>query len=92
MLYSLNVSNYIGNAILEIYWGKILPQCKTMTVNDVADIKTALNDTLINCWVKTGNEIFEAKQMVMHQSFVTTAPPPTGKGGDYDFSAFSALL
>ena len=28
----------------------------------------------------------------MHQSFVTTAPPPTGKGGDYDFSAFSALL
>ena len=28
----------------------------------------------------------------VHQSFVTTAPPPTGKGGDYDFSAFSALL
>ena len=26
----------------------------------------------------------------MQQSFVTTAPPPTGK--DYDFSAFSALL
>ena len=25
----------------------------------------------------------------MHQSFVTTAPPPMGKGGDYDFSAFS---
>ena len=29
---------------------------------------------------------------VMHQSFVTTATPTTGKGGDYDFSAFSALL
>ena len=28
----------------------------------------------------------------MYQSFVTTAPPPTGNGGDYDFSAFSALL
>ena len=28
----------------------------------------------------------------MHQSFVTTAPPPTGKGWDYGFSAFSALL
>ena len=24
---------------------------------------------------------------IMHQSFVTTAPSPTGKGGDYDFSA-----
>ena len=23
---------------------------------------------------------------VMHQSLVNTAPPPTGKGGDYDFS------
>ena len=23
---------------------------------------------------------------VMHQSFVTTAPPPMGKGGNYDFS------
>ena len=22
---------------------------------------------------------------IIHQSFVTTAPPPTGKGGDYDF-------
>ena len=30
--------------------------------------------------------------VVMHQSFVTTAPPPTGKGGDCDLSAFSALL
>ena len=30
--------------------------------------------------------------VMMHQSFVTTAPPPMGKGGDYDFSAFSALL
>ena len=29
---------------------------------------------------------------IMHQSFVTTATPPTGKGGHYDFSAFSALL
>ena len=28
----------------------------------------------------------------MHQSFVTIAPQPTGKGGDYDFSAFNALL
>ena len=27
---------------------------------------------------------------VMHQSFVTTAHPPTGEGRDYDFSAFSA--
>ena len=26
----------------------------------------------------------------MHQSFLTTALPPTGKGGDYDFSAFSS--
>ena len=30
--------------------------------------------------------------ILMHQSFVTTAPPPTGKGKDYYFSAFSALL
>ena len=29
---------------------------------------------------------------IMHQSIATTAPPPTGKGGDYDFSAFSDLL
>ena len=29
---------------------------------------------------------------LMHQSFVTTAPPPTGKGGDYDFSVFNALV
>ena len=28
----------------------------------------------------------------MHQSFVTMAPPPMGKGGDYDFSVFNALL
>ena len=27
----------------------------------------------------------------MQQLFVTTAPPPTEKGGDYEFSAFSAL-
>ena len=26
------------------------------------------------------------------QSFVTTAPPPTGKGRDYDFTALSDLL
>ena len=32
-------------------------------------------------------------QEVLHRSFVTWAPPPTGKGWDYDFSAvFSALL
>ena len=29
---------------------------------------------------------------VVYQSFVTTAPPPTGKGGDYDFSVFNAML
>ena len=28
----------------------------------------------------------------MHKSFVTTAHPPTGKGGDCVISAFSALL
>ena len=28
--------------------------------------------------------------LALHQSFVTTAPPPMGKCGDYDFSAFSA--
>ena len=28
----------------------------------------------------------------MHQSFVSTDPPPSGKGGDYDFSVFNALL
>ena len=28
----------------------------------------------------------------MHKSFVTTAHPPTGKGGDCGISAFSALL
>ena len=37
-------------------------------------------------------QIDGSKYRVMHQSFVTTAPPPTGKGRDYDFSAFSALL
>ena len=30
--------------------------------------------------------------LIMHQSFVSSAPPPTGKGGDYDFSTFMALL
>ena len=29
---------------------------------------------------------------LMHQSFVSTAPPPTGKGGDNDFSLLRALL
>ena len=29
---------------------------------------------------------------VMHQSFVTTVPPPTGKGGDYYLTALSSLL
>ena len=29
---------------------------------------------------------------VMHQSFVTTAPPQTGIGGDNDFSLIRALL
>ena len=29
---------------------------------------------------------------IMHKSFVTTAHPPTGKGGDCGISAFSALL
>ena len=27
-----------------------------------------------------------SERCIMHQSFVTTAPPPSGKGGDYDFS------
>ena len=27
----------------------------------------------------------KSDQCVMHQSFVTTATPPTGNGGDYDF-------
>ena len=39
-----------------------------------------------HCW------FFHEVAQIMHQSFVTTAPPPTGKGGDYDFSAFIALL
>ena len=29
---------------------------------------------------------------IMHQSFVTTAPPPTGNSGDNDFSSIRALL
>ena len=29
---------------------------------------------------------------IEHKSFVTTAHPPTGKGGDCGISAFSALL
>ena len=29
---------------------------------------------------------------IVHKSFVTTAHPPTGKGGDCGISAFSALL
>ena len=32
------------------------------------------------------NQTLYNKYSFMHQSFVTTAPPPTGKGGDYDFS------
>ena len=30
--------------------------------------------------------------LVIHQSFVSTAPPPTGMGWDSDFSLFRALL
>ena len=30
--------------------------------------------------------------LCMHLSVVTTASPPTGKGKDYDFSVFNALL
>ena len=33
------------------------------------------------------SEIKRHLSFVMHQSFVTTAPPPTEEGGDYDFSA-----
>ena len=29
---------------------------------------------------------------IMHQSFVSTAPAPTGMGGDSDFSLFRALV
>ena len=29
---------------------------------------------------------------IVHKSFVTTADPPTGKGGDCGISAFSALV
>ena len=33
-----------------------------------------------------GNSTFFS--FLMHQSFVNTAPPPMGKGGDYDFSCY----
>ena len=48
-----------------LFWYFTGKKCKTMNVNDVADIKTALTDRAIKCWVKTGNEIFEVEQMVM---------------------------
>ena len=42
---------------------------------------------------KVGNLLLGDQVLkVMHQSFVTTAPPPTGKGGDYDKRVFIALL
>ena len=34
----------------------------------------------------------EKARMVMHQPFVSTAPPPTGMGGDSDPSLFRALI
>ena len=37
------------------------------------------NNVFTNC-------IIHIADRVMHQSFVTTAPPHTGKGGDNDFS------
>ena len=47
-------------------------------------------------YVQNSLNAVEAKTLgfmnLMLQSFVTTAPPPMGKGGDYDFTAFSALL
>ena len=33
----------------------------------------------------TENQVI-VRHAIMQQSFVTTAPPPTGKGRDYDFS------
>ena len=36
--------------------------------------------------------IQEKASMVMHQSFVSTAPPPMGMGGDSDPSLFRALI
>ena len=39
------------------------------------------------------NTIFHKTTLcVMHQSFVSTVPPPTGMGGDNDFSFFRALV
>ena len=35
---------------------------------------------------------FGPVSLVMHQSFVSTVPPPTGMGGDNDFSLFRALV
>ena len=36
---------------------------------------------------------FEYLKLIMHQSFVSTAPtPPMGMGGDNDFSLFRALV
>ena len=63
MLHSVNSREYKPNAILEFYWEKKSHTVKTITVNEVTDIKTALNDTAVNCLVKTGNEIFEVEQM-----------------------------
>ena len=34
---------------------------------------------------ETDNHLKNLKLQVMQQSFVTSAPPPTEKGGDYDF-------
>ena len=47
-----------------------------------------MSDTCIG----TVNTLATPAPEFMHQSFVTTSTPPTGKGGGYDFSAFSALL
>ena len=75
------------------YWSS-LAQCLTK----VRSSRACCPATALMYFEKHGSNIFRMKNLIvkylhlMHQSFVTTAPPPTGKGGDYDFSAFSALL
>ena len=34
----------------------------------------------------------EQTKQIMHQPFVSTAPPPSGEIGDYEFSVLNALL
>ena len=42
--------------------------------------------------VNSFSSAFGPVSLVMHQSFVSTVPPPTGMGGDNDFSLFRALV